>query len=440
MSSVAFFGHNANMGQTHDRITGRLRTFIESQRIFFTATAPLSGTGTVNLSPKGLTGSFAVIDDITVAYLDFAGSNAETIAHLRENGRITLMWCAFQGPPTIVRIHGRGEPVFRDDPRWRELRRHFVGIDPSPHGLRAIILVHAEMIRDTCGYAVPFMAFDGERDLHARRFVREDDASLGAYFAAKEHVATSIDGLPGLPLPLPPTPEADLWRDQVIGAFASESERLVEVLRGLGPADWARPTACQPWTVVQLMGHVLVATGRILGVLDEDSPVEAMVTAAGYYRPDVRFSTEANAARVALGQERAAAVGDPAALVAEFDTAWRDVDRLCRRESPDRVIVTRHGDAMLLTDFLITRIVELGLHGLDLAAALERRPWITRPAIRVLTPLLLSSAGSGAGVEAVAVFGWDDVTLLRKVTGRDPLTADEARHVAERGIVWLTLG
>jgi hypothetical protein len=194
------------MGKTHERISGRLQEFISSQPIFFTATAPLAATGTVNLSPKGLTGSFAILDELTVAYLDFAGSNAETIAHLRENGRITLMWCAFQGPPNIVRVHGRGEPVFRDDPRWPGLLQHFPDIDPSAHGLRAIIVVHAELIRDTCGYAVPLMRFDSDRDLHARRFAREDDESLGAYFAAKDHVATSLDGLPGLPLPLPPTP------------------------------------------------------------------------------------------------------------------------------------------------------------------------------------------------------------------------------------------
>ncbi|NJQ02885.1 pyridoxamine 5'-phosphate oxidase family protein [Streptomyces zingiberis] len=194
------------MGKTYERIDGRLRTFIEEQRIFFTATAPIGDGGTVNLSPKGLTGSFAVLDEHTVAYLDFAGSNAETIAHLRENGRITLMWCAFQGPPNIVRVHGRGEPVFRDDPRFPELVGHFTGIDPSGHGLRAVIVVHAELIRDTCGYGVPYMSHDADRDLHRRRFEREDDASLDAYFHRKEHIARSIDGLPGLPLPLPPTP------------------------------------------------------------------------------------------------------------------------------------------------------------------------------------------------------------------------------------------
>ncbi|MEH0953562.1 MULTISPECIES: pyridoxamine 5'-phosphate oxidase family protein [Micromonospora] len=194
------------MGKTYERIDGRLRDFIEAQPMFFVATAPLSADGTVNLSPKGLRGCLAVLDEHTVAYLDFAGSNAETIAHLRENGRVTLMWCAFAGPPNIVRVHGRGEPVFRDDPRWPGLLTHFPDIDPGPHGLRAVIVVRAELIRDTCGYAVPFMTYDADRDLHERRFAREDDASLSAYFAGKDHVATSIDGLPGLPLPLPPTP------------------------------------------------------------------------------------------------------------------------------------------------------------------------------------------------------------------------------------------
>lgn len=194
----------ARMGKEYARVEGRLRTFIEAQPVFFTASAPLAGDGTVNLSPKGVSGSFTVLDPLTLAYLDFAGSHSETIAHLRENGRITLMWCAFQGPPTIVRVHGRGEPVFRDDPRFEELVARFPGVDPVPHGLRAVIVVHAETIRDSCGYAVPFMAYESDRDLHAKRFSREDDASLDAYFGQKEHIRTSMDGLPGLPLPLPP--------------------------------------------------------------------------------------------------------------------------------------------------------------------------------------------------------------------------------------------
>lgn len=194
------------MGKVCDRIDDALRHFVESAPVFFVATAPLSDSGKVNLSPKGVAGCFRVLDEHSVAYLDFAGSNAETVAHLRENGRITLMWCAFSGPPNIVRIHGRGEPIFRDDPRWTDLLRRFPGVDAGTHGLRAIIVVRAELIRSTCGFAVPFLTYDGERDLHAKRFAREDDESLGRYFESKEHIAVSLDGLPGLPLPLPPAP------------------------------------------------------------------------------------------------------------------------------------------------------------------------------------------------------------------------------------------
>lgn len=194
------------MGKTYERIDGRLRAWIEAQQVFFTATAPLSADGTVNLSPKGLSGSLAILDDMTVAYLDFAGSNAETIAHLRENGRITLMWCAFDGPPNIVRVHGRGEPVFRDDPRWSGLLAHFGEMDVTRNGLRAIVVVHAELIRDTCGFAVPYMTYTEDRELHARRFERDTDETLDEYFHKKDHVAVSLDGLPGLPLPLPPLP------------------------------------------------------------------------------------------------------------------------------------------------------------------------------------------------------------------------------------------
>ncbi len=197
-----------SMGQRHERIDGRLRTFIEEQPVFFTATAPLAADGTVNLSPKGLRGSFAVLDAHTVAYLDYAGSNAETVAHLRENGRITLMWCAFTGPPNIVRVHGRGEPVFRDDPRFPGLLARFPDADGAPHGLRAVIVVTAEHIRDTCGYAVPFMTYDEDRSLHRSRFERETDETLNAYFHRKPDIPTSLDGLPGLPLPLPPLPSA----------------------------------------------------------------------------------------------------------------------------------------------------------------------------------------------------------------------------------------
>ncbi|WP_181767496.1 pyridoxamine 5'-phosphate oxidase family protein [Streptomyces albidus (ex Kaewkla and Franco 2022)] len=192
------------MGRTYERIDDGLRAFIEKQHVFFTATAPLSADGHVNVSPKGLAGSFAVLDDRTVGYLDLGGSGAETIAHLRENGRVTLMWCAFDGPPRIVRIHGSGSPVFRDDPAWEALLPHFGEEMRARTDLRAVITVRANRISDTCGFAVPFMDHRAERPLHTERFRRETEESFAAYCEKKEHVGVSLDGLPALPLPLPP--------------------------------------------------------------------------------------------------------------------------------------------------------------------------------------------------------------------------------------------
>lgn len=191
-----------SMATVHARIEGRLRTFIEEQPVFFTATAPLAGDGHVNLSPKGRAGTLVVIDDQTLAYLDFGGSGAETIAHVRENGRITLMWCAFSGPPNIVRIHGEGEAVFRDDPRWGGLVALFGAADGP--AARAVIVVRVRRITDVCGYAVPLMEYQGERTLHAEYFGRKTDEEFAAYCEKKDFIETSLDGLPALPLPLPP--------------------------------------------------------------------------------------------------------------------------------------------------------------------------------------------------------------------------------------------
>lgn len=192
------------MGKDYERIDGRLRAFIEDQPVFFVASAPLAADGHVNVSPKGRAGSLAVLDERTVAFLDFGGSHAETIAHLRENGRITLMWCAFTGPPTVVRVHGRGEPVFRDDPRFADLIGRFGDADAP--GVRGIVVVDAELISDTCGFAVPFMDYRSERTLHAEHFGRKTDEQFTAYCQAKPFNAVSIDGLPAIPLPLPPRP------------------------------------------------------------------------------------------------------------------------------------------------------------------------------------------------------------------------------------------
>jgi hypothetical protein len=189
------------VGKTYERIDGRLRTFIEEQPLFFTATAPLSGDGTVNLSPKGLKGSFAVLDELTVAYLDFAGSNAETIAHLRENGRIVVMLCAFAGPPRILRLHGRGTVHLPGEDAYEALLAACGFDDPSiPEARRSIVRVEVTRVADSCGYGVPLMSYEGQRvhaEAWAAKRVRTHGAEAMRDYSA-ENNAVSIDGLPAL--------------------------------------------------------------------------------------------------------------------------------------------------------------------------------------------------------------------------------------------------
>ena len=176
----------------HESITDRLRAFIEKQHVFFVATAPLSADGRVNLSPKGLDGTFAVVDEHTVAYLDLTGSGAETVAHLRENGRITVMFCAFEGPPNIVRLHGHGRHTVPGDSEFDSLRGRFA----DHPGVRGIVVVDVDRVSDSCGYAVPLMSHDGDRDLLTSWAGHRGEAGLETYRAQKN--ATSIDGLPAL--------------------------------------------------------------------------------------------------------------------------------------------------------------------------------------------------------------------------------------------------
>jgi hypothetical protein len=178
------------MGKVHEAIDGRLRDFIERQQVFFVATAPLDAAGHVNLSPRGVPGTFAVLDAHTFAWLDLTGSGSETIAHLRENGRVTVMFCAFDGPPTIVRLHGRGRIVTPYDEEFGDLVGHF---DEQP-GTRAVIVVEVERVSDSCGYGVPLMSFEGHRDLLGPYFERKGADGSAAYRVQKNR--TSLDGLP----------------------------------------------------------------------------------------------------------------------------------------------------------------------------------------------------------------------------------------------------
>ncbi len=181
------------MGAVLDGIDERLTTWLTAQPVFFVATAPRSDEQLVNCSPKGLAGTFTVIDERTVAYLDLTGSGVETIAHLRENGRIVLMFCAFDGPPRIVRLHGRGRVVLPGDADFADL---LPGFSEHP-GVRSLILVDVTRVSDSCGFAVPTMTYDADRAILDQANARKGPEKLAAYRA--ERNASSIDGLPGLP-------------------------------------------------------------------------------------------------------------------------------------------------------------------------------------------------------------------------------------------------
>jgi hypothetical protein len=179
------------MAGAYEALTPKLIAFIRRQRMFFVATAPLSPTGSVNLSPKGYD-SLAIIDERTLAYLDLGGSGIETHAHVRENGRITLMFCAFEGAANILRVYGRGESTTFDDTGFAEKMALF----PAFKRARGVVTVRIERVGDSCGWAAPFYEYKGERD-QLRRWV---DASTDEAWVERRYAtnARSIDGLPGL--------------------------------------------------------------------------------------------------------------------------------------------------------------------------------------------------------------------------------------------------
>jgi hypothetical protein len=179
------------MGEVAGGVGAEVAEFLGKQRVFFVATAPLAATGRVNLSPKGLD-SFRVIDPRTVAYLDLTGSGIETVAHLRENGRIVLMFCAFEGPPRIVRLHGRGEALEPGAPGFDALRARF----PALPGVRAVVRVAVDRVANSCGFGVPRMRFDEDRTGMQEWCAKQGPGGLRDYRARKNRAG--LDGLPGL--------------------------------------------------------------------------------------------------------------------------------------------------------------------------------------------------------------------------------------------------
>ena len=179
------------MGRVLDGISAELAEFLEAQPVFFVATAPEDPDGHVNCSPKGLD-TFRVIDDHTVAYLDLTGSGVETVAHLRDNRRITLMFCAFTGRPDIVRLYGRGRAVPADAPDAAALLARF----PDLPGARSVIVVDVERVPSSCGFAVPRMTLDAARAEPVTWAEKKGPDGIARYWHEKN--AASIDGLPGI--------------------------------------------------------------------------------------------------------------------------------------------------------------------------------------------------------------------------------------------------
>ncbi len=179
------------MSKQLECINDETAVWLGRQHVFFVATAPLSAGGHVNCSPKG-GDCFRVLNPMQVAYLDFTGSGVETAAHLRENGRIVLMFCAFEGKPNVVRLHGQGEVLMPSSPEFEALAS---GFPPNP-GARALVRVSVSRVSTSCGFAVPFLEFGSDRDTLDRWAAANGPEALAEYRQSKN--ARSIDGLPAI--------------------------------------------------------------------------------------------------------------------------------------------------------------------------------------------------------------------------------------------------
>lgn len=177
------------MGQLFSELRPEHEVFIKKQRMYFVATAPIDSDGHVNLSPKGYD-SFRIVSPTEVAYLDLTGSGNETSAHLQENGRITIMFCAFEGPPLIMRLYGKGSVILPDTPRWDEL----VGDFPALPGARQIITVSIQEVKTSCGWAIPFYSYSKERETLQKWTLAKNEQELLDYQI--EYNVRSMDGLP----------------------------------------------------------------------------------------------------------------------------------------------------------------------------------------------------------------------------------------------------
>ena len=186
------------MGKVFEQLEPKLVEWIGRQPLFFVGTAPLDPRGHMNISPKGPIDTLRVLDGRRIAYLDYVGSGAETIAHLNENGRVVVMLCAFAGPPRIVRLHGRGRVHQLGTPEFDALYARFEPGERAPAS-RSVVVVEIDRIADSCGYGVPLMRFESERPQQLDwidRKLRTGPTAIVEYM--KERNSASLDGLPAL--------------------------------------------------------------------------------------------------------------------------------------------------------------------------------------------------------------------------------------------------
>ena len=239
-----------------------------------------------------------------------------------------------------------------------------------------------------------------------------------------------------------PEPQLPVTRTSVTGAFRDEGDALASVSGSLGPLDLARPSPCPPWLIADLLAHIVIAAGRIGPAIEAagNPPGDGdLVSAAGYYRPGERFSPTVNSDRIDIAGALARRLGDAAAIQAALTTACQDSLTRLESAAPDQQARTRHGDQMLLTDFAVTRVVELAVHGLDVAAGLDRAPWLTGGAAAVVEALLLPGGTADAAVLRDQL-ECDRAGLIARLTGRAPLSSPQARVLADHGVTRLALG
>ncbi len=231
---------------------------------------------------------------------------------------------------------------------------------------------------------------------------------------------------------------------QAVEAFRAEAAALSHETAELSDDELRRPSPCPPWTIADLLCHIVIGADRIGQAIDAAGaagpPAGELVTAVGYYQPDARFSAAVNADRIDIAAALAARLGSAAAIGAELTAAARRSLELLETAPPDQEVRTRHGDRMLLSQFVITRVVELAVHGLDVAAGLHRSPWLTDQAAAVLDELLLPTLSQHEVDGLRDQLGVDRAGLIAALTGRAPLSAADEVTLARCGVARLALG